>query len=173
MIEVIELLANIGEFIGALAVVVTLVYLAAQVRHSSKLLQINIDAREENVRLARAAAIDRHGDAVSRWRGRLIENEEIAQLWQDAIDGKMPEGLNRVRLENLVVDWINTYRSNFYRARAIGDEGLARQAIITIAPLIAGSSVLKELWLWGRPVNEVSAQEFVQEVEDEVSVYPR
>jgi len=170
MMELTQLLGNIGEFVGAFAVVATLIYLSVQVRHSRTLLQISIDASEENARLLRAAAIDRHSDAVSRWRGRLIENEEVAQLWQNAIDGQMPEGVARTRLESLVVDWINTYRSNFYRARAVGDHGLARQAVLTTAPLIAESPVIQEFWRWGRPMNEVSALDFVQAVEEEAGL---
>lgn len=170
MTEMTQILANIGDFVGAFAVVVTLIYLAIQVRHSGKLLQISIKSSEESARLSRAAAIDRHSDAVSRWRGRLIESEDIARLWQGAIDGEMPDGVSRARLEHLVVDWVNTYRSNFYRARAVGDEGLERQAIITIAPFLAESPVLQEFWRWGRPINEISARDFVEAVEREAGL---
>jgi len=72
MIEITQILGNLGEFVGAFAVVATLIYLAIQVRHSAKLLEINNEASKENARFARAAAIDRHSDVVSRWRGRLI-----------------------------------------------------------------------------------------------------
>lgn len=168
MSETAQILGNISDFVSAVAVLVTLVYLAIQVRHSAKLLEISINASNENARLARAAAIERHSDAVSRWRGRLIEREDLARLWEGAINGEKLGDVNRARLENLVVDWINTYRSNFYRARAVGDEGLARQAVMTVAPLIAKSSVLREFWDWGRPINKVSAGAFVDAVEQEL-----
>lgn len=38
-LEIIQILGAIGEFVGAIAVVVTLIYLAVQVRHSSKVAQ--------------------------------------------------------------------------------------------------------------------------------------
>ena len=88
MIEITQILGNLGDFVGAFAVVATLIYLAVQVRHSAQLLQISNEASQENARRARAAAIDRHSDAVSRWRGRLIENEAVASLWGSAIDGE-------------------------------------------------------------------------------------
>lgn len=168
MIEITQILGNLGEFVGALAVVATLIYLAIQVRHSAKLLEINNEASKENARFARAAAIDRHSDVVSRWRGRLIESEAVARLWQSAIEGEQLNGVDRIRRENLMIDWVNTYRSNFYRAKAVGDEGLARQAVMTVVPLINQSPVLREFWFEGRPLNVVSAKDFVVAVEHEI-----
>ncbi len=165
MAELAQVLGNFSDFIGAIAVVVTLIYLAVQVRHSAKLLEISIESTQENARLARAAAIDRHSDAVSRWRGRLIEHEDLARLWDAAVNGERADGVDRARLENLVVDWVNTYRSNFYRAQAVGDDGLARQAVMTVSPYIAKSPIIRELWEWGRPMNEVSAPAFVEAVD--------
>jgi len=168
MADTSEILGTLSDLVGAVAVVVTLIYLAIQVRHSARLLEIGIESSRENARLARAAAIDRHSDAVSRWRGRLIEHEDLARIWDGAVHGERADGVDRSRLENLVIDWVNTYRSNFYRARAVGDEGLARQAVMTVAPLISRSPVIRELWDWGRPMNEISAAAFVDEVEREI-----
>jgi len=170
MADMAGVLGDLSDFVGAIAVVVTLIYLAIQVRHSASLPEISIESSRENARLARAAAIDRHSDAVSRWRGRLIEHEDLARLWEAAVGGERADGADRARLENLVIDWVNTYRSNFYRAKAVGNEGLARQAVMTVAPLIAKSPVIRELWVWGRPMNEVSAPDFVEEIEKEMRV---
>lgn len=168
MLEITQILGNLGEFVGAIGVVATLIYVAIQVRHSAELLKINNTAIEENTRLARAAALERHSDAVSRWRGRLIESEAVARLWQSAIDGDQLDGVERVRWENLIIDWINTYRSNFYRAKAVGDEGLARQAVMGVVPLINQSPVIREFWLESRPMNELAAKDFVVTVGHEI-----
>ncbi len=168
MMEITQILGNLGEFVGAIGVVATLIYVAIQVRHSAELLKINNAAIEENTRLARAAALERHSDAVSRWRGKLIESEAVARLWQSAIDGEQLDGVERVRWENLMIDWINTYRSNFYRAKAVGDEGLARQAVMGVAPWINQSPVIREFWLESRPMNELAAKDFVVTVGHEI-----
>jgi hypothetical protein len=168
MMEVAQLLGNIGEFVGAIGVVATLVYLAIQVRHSAVLMENNSEAIRETSNLAKAAAVDRYSDAVSRWRGRLIESEDVARLWQAALDGEHLEGVERLRLQNLMIDWMNTYRSNFNRARVVKNEGLARQAIMSVVPFINSSPVIREFWLEGRPFNEVSAKEFVDAVEAEL-----
>jgi heme exporter protein D len=41
-----QLLGNYGEFVGAIAVVITLIYLAIQVRHSKETTEANTKAIE-------------------------------------------------------------------------------------------------------------------------------
>ena len=168
MAEAIEILGNLGEFIGAIGIVVTLIYLSIQVRHSRILIEANSEATEENSRLVRAAAMDRYNDVVSRWRGRLIEDEEVAQIWDKALQGQPIEGSDAVRLENLWIDWINTYRSNFSRASAVGQDGLKRQAVLSVA-WMREVPLFLEFWDWARPWNEVSSKDFVEAVDRELA----
>ncbi len=168
MLEITQILGNIGEFVGALGVVATLIYLAIQVRHSAVLLESNNAATIENTNLVKAAAVDRYSDAVSRWRGRLIDSEEVARLWQKALDEENLEGVEALRLQNLLIDWVNTYRSNFNRAKVVGNEGLARQAVMSVVPNINQSRVIRDFWFRSRHMNEVSAKEFLEAVEHEI-----
>ena len=69
-----EAIGAIDELIGAGAVLLTLIILVRQVSHST-------NAMLESNRLERASAIDRHSDSIGRWRGRLIENADLAQIW--------------------------------------------------------------------------------------------
>ena len=161
-------LGALGEFVGAIAVVVTLIYLAIQVRHSASLLEHNNTAMEENTKLAQVAAMDRYSDSVSRWRGRLIEHEDVAALWHKAINDDEVEGIESVRLDNLYIDWNNTYRANFARANAIGDDVLARQAVMSVVPVIKKSETIRQLWLSGAPYNE-AARDFREAVDAELS----
>jgi hypothetical protein len=160
-------LGALGELLGAIAVVLTLIYLSVQVRHSRELLEANRVAIEEGARFARVAAMDRHNDAVSRWRGRLIENEEVALIWHKAMEGGDLDDVGQLRLQNLFVDWVNTYRSNFRHATMIGDDGLARQAILTVSEALERSPVLREHWDMARSMNELAAMDFVTRVENE------
>ncbi len=57
-----DAIGAIGELIGALAVVITLVFLVLQVRHNTR-------AMNESNRLERASAIDRHADSIKRSAG--------------------------------------------------------------------------------------------------------
>ena len=169
MAETIETLGNLGEFVGAIAIVVTLIYLSIQVRHSRSLIEANNVAAEENTRLVKAAAMDRYNDVVSRWRGRLIENEEVAKIWDKALRGQPVIGSDAIRLENLWIDWINTYRSNFSRATAVGEEGLKHQAVLSVVLTMRAAPILLELWEWARPFNEASSEDFVESIDRELA----
>jgi hypothetical protein len=169
MAETIETLGNLGEFVGAIAIVVTLVYLSIQVRHSRSLIEANSAAMEENTRLVKAAAMDRYNDVVSRWRGRLIENEEVAKIWDNALRGQSVEGSDALRLENLWIDWINTYRSNFSRATAVGQEGLKHQAVLSVVLTMREAPIFLALWEWARPFNEASSEDFVESIDRELA----
>ena len=50
--ETIQMLGSLGEFVGAIAVVATLVYLAIQVRHSKEAMEGNTKSLEESRQLA-------------------------------------------------------------------------------------------------------------------------
>jgi hypothetical protein len=52
LVETTQILGNIGEFIGAIAVVLTLFYLAVQVRHSRESVDANTRVLEEGRKLA-------------------------------------------------------------------------------------------------------------------------
>ena len=170
MFKIIEALGNLGEFIGAIAVVATLVYLSIQVRHSRALLEANNITMRENNRLAKAAAMDRYNEVVSRWRGRLVESEDVAAIWDAALKGEPIEGVDAVRFEHLWVDWINTYRSNFRLANAVGDEGLKRQAVRSIVASMRDCSLFLKMWEWSRPFNEDSSMDFVNAIDAALAV---
>jgi hypothetical protein len=59
-----QLLGNYGEFIGALAVVATLVYLAIQVRHTREATEANTQSLEANRQLALAQAYQARANAT-------------------------------------------------------------------------------------------------------------
>ena len=109
-----EAIGAVGELIGAMAVVITLVFLGLQVRQS-------IRTMAESNRLERAAAIDRHADSISRWRGRLMENADLATIWLTAYNNGDLSEIEILRLNNLWVDFVNTQRANYGRAKTVGD----------------------------------------------------
>jgi len=178
-----QLLGNLGEFVGAVGVVATLIYLALQVRHSSSLVEMNNAALRQNTELAKAEAMDRYNAAVSRWRGRLIEDPELARLWDDLFDAPNPglrileaHGLSRIdaaRVQNLWIDWINTYRGNYRRASLMGDAGLMYQSVVSVVGQLTRSPLLRELWQQGRTFQARASSDFVAAVEAELSVRSR
>ena len=70
-----QLLGNYGEFVGAIAVVFSLVFLAFQVRRNTQQLASNEKA------LLRAESASAH-EQWSNWRQAFIYNPNIMEIWQ-------------------------------------------------------------------------------------------
>ncbi len=64
-----------------MAVLLSLLILIAQMRHGTRAL-------EESNRLERASALDRRSDSIRRWRGCLVENEDLMRIWEAARKGR-------------------------------------------------------------------------------------
>ena len=151
----------IGEVVGAAAVVVTLMILVLQVRQNTQSL-------EESNKLNRSATVDRHADTVSRWRGRITENPDLSELWVAAIQDQELDRVQLFRLNNLWIDFVNTQRSNYVRAMVVGELGLAKQAVRSVAVETMQSPLFKELWETTRPWHKLSSPEFVGAVDSEL-----
>lgn len=73
MIEMSAVLGNLGEFIGSIAVLATLIYLAVQVRQSKELL-------EKNEKIALSQVYQHRANLRSEFHRTVAENEELARL---------------------------------------------------------------------------------------------
>lgn len=153
-----EAVGAIGEIVGAAAVVVTLVFLAAQIRLSAR-------ATQESNKLERAAAIDRHAETIGRWRARLTENRGLAELWQRATDNEALDAIDLLRLNNLWIEFVNTQRSNYVRALTVSEQGLAQQAVTSVTVEIRRSDTFVALWEGIKPWNQLVSPEFTDQVD--------
>ena len=156
-----DALGAIGEIIGAIAVVITLGFLAIQIRYSTR-------SMDESNRLQRATAIDRHADSVNRWRGSLSENEDLARIWLAAIHDEELSDIDHIRFNNLWIVFNNTQRSNYERAILVGERGLADQYAKSIAAESLGSEMVHKAWLVGGPWMALASLEFVSHIEKEM-----
>ncbi len=83
-------LANLGEFIGGLAVLVTLIYLAVQVRHNTKEMRVSSQLEVFNQQ--------------DRYTEMILDNPEARRAWQVATGDPLvpplrnPENLNPAEL---------------------------------------------------------------------------
>ena len=93
-----------GDFIGGIAVVATLVYLAVQVRHGRSAMEANTAALEENRKLSLAQAyqqrVDHAAANVNSWR----ESEHVA-LYVGLVEPANAE--ERVRLHYYLRQMMN------------------------------------------------------------------
>ncbi len=104
-----EDLGNIGEFVGAIAVVLSLVYLALQIRQNTSQLNQNSDVVRANAELDNARL-------AAEFNARLAEHAELAELWRLGIsESETMTDAQRLRFGFMMGDL-------FYRL-----EGLFRQ----------------------------------------------
>ena len=79
-----QILGNYGEFVGAIAVVITLVYLSLQIRQ-------NTNAMEENKKAVVAAAHRASSWGHAEWNTECAKDEELARLTFESTQMEMPQ----------------------------------------------------------------------------------
>jgi hypothetical protein len=147
LMEIAQLLGNFGEFVGAIAVVLTLIYLAVQVRHSKESMDENTRALEENRTLTRA---DMERQFVQQWdqvNYQISENRDIASIIRRGIEDV--ESLDED--DRTIFNFRMSNRIDFYYAAMrlardgfIGEE-YASSVAATI-PVMLGQSGALALW---------------------------
>lgn len=156
-----DAIGAIGEIVGAFAVVLTLIVLIFQVRYSTRTM-------EESNKLERMAAVERHADSIGVWRARITENRELAEIWLKVLNDEVLNEVELIRANNIFIELANTQRSNFLRAKAVGELGLARQAIRAVATEASNTEIAAEFWAAVRPWSELASGEFVDLVDAEI-----
>jgi hypothetical protein len=77
-----QLLGNLGEFVGAIAVVVTLAYLAVQVRHSKEATEANTRLAEQSHRLALVENQIARVELIERQMRDLSSSSDLAEIFE-------------------------------------------------------------------------------------------
>ena len=90
-----QLLGNYGEFVGAIAVFATLIYLSIQVKHSKQATEANTNIAERNHSLALAQSqVARIGMITNQVRSIAL-SEELAEIFVKFEDAGL-DGLSKV-----------------------------------------------------------------------------
>ena len=103
-------LGNIGEFVSAIAVVASLVYLAFQIRQNTRQITQNTQAVE-------LSAIEALMSAASDSRRSVIENEDVARIYHHGLSDC--EGLSEIdqtRFRVLMVSVFRAFQSSYQLA---------------------------------------------------------
>lgn len=153
-----DAIGALSEAVGAFGVIVTLLFLIAQLR-------LNTKAMRESNTLERAVLLDRHTDSIGRWRYSIAENADLADIWHKALMNLPVTDVEAIRLNNILINLVNTQRSNFERALVVGESGMAQQATRSVALEISGSTALIECWERAKPWHNLASPEFVKRVE--------
>lgn len=115
-------LGALGEFVGAIAVVVTLIYIAMQVSYGRQEIEINRLAVEENTRVQKASSLDSFNNAFSRFRSHIINSDDVTRIWIEGKAGRLTAETDRERFSELSMEFIVTMLAGHERARAVGNE---------------------------------------------------
>jgi hypothetical protein len=133
-----EALGNIGDFIGGLAVVITLLYLAFQIRQNSRQIELNTAA-------TMAAAYHSELSTHAAANMELVRDRALAELaFTDSLDGLDP--IDRFRVETLYLDTLRARQHVFLQAQ----DGLIRKDLMgthdagTLA--LFASPVVRDMW---------------------------
>ncbi len=154
-------LSAIGEVVGSLAVVVSLIYLAHQIGQSSRQL-------EQNSRHIEASMYHATNDAFIRWYALLAQDASLAELWRRMLaDESSLTDDETVRVNSLVAMLFLSYENNFqqFRLGAVKRNTL-EIAGSDIAALFSRSMV--QVW-WKRQGKRIMAPEFQQAIESLVA----
>lgn len=108
-------LGALGEFLGSIGVIATLVYLAIQVRHSKESMETNTRVIMAQISQARADAASARTRAIvhSDHYARIGALEMAAKDRTDWASGLSPEDQYRVRMH--LIDLLNDVRNQFYQ----------------------------------------------------------
>ncbi len=103
-----EAIGAIGDFVGGLAVVLTLIYIAFQVRQSSRQL-------EQNSRALATSSYQLAGQGFNKWFALIIQDEAIANLWRRGLTGESLNPTDKMRFISMANMLCTTLENNFHQ----------------------------------------------------------
>ncbi len=131
-------LANLGEFIGGVAVLVTLVYLAAQVRQSAQ-------AQRQANELAKAEALQKSVASYSTMRQMLVD-EGINALWFKAVHDEELAPVEEQRLFVVLQELTYSALAALSNHQAAGNLGQVEITPGLVARIVGQSRTLRRIW---------------------------
>lgn len=114
----------VGEIVGGIAVLISLVYLALQIRQNTKQLKMGIEA----TRIASFEASVHSGNHI---RELLVRDREITELFLRGLKSFAHlEGTDRFRMDMLLRNVFSEAQRSYVRESALGSEAEGPQRII-------------------------------------------
>lgn len=135
-----EAISTIAEIVGATAVVISLIYLATQIRQNSRQV-------EEQVRALRLQAYDSAGADFSALRLHISASPQVASVWRRAKDSYSALSADeRAQANELFHEHMWAYQNILSRMESgASDEALLKLADINIGYWM-GNAGFREWW---------------------------
>ena len=136
-----EELGNLGDFIGGVAVLVTLVYLALQIRQNTAQLRIGSE-------IARTEAYARGVESFSEYRQHLISNPEMAEVYlRGCKDIASLNSVERLRFHLVLQQLFNTLEAVLANMASTGTQIENPETVMSLDSLMKQPGV--QAW-WAR-----------------------
>ncbi len=150
-----QLLGNFGEFIGAIAVVATLGYVAVQIRQNTHQARVNAMSLEASTYQSLMAHI------IDLNRG-LAADPQLSDILTKARDGEIPDGSDLARFVQHEMSLIRYGDMVFHQyEKGLLDEKRLRSAFAPVRGQLVGSDAAMQVFEWS-----VEQGSFVEEYVD-------
>jgi hypothetical protein len=135
-----ENLGNIGDFLGGIGVVITLLYLAFQIRLNTR--QLKSDSEK-----ARVNAEDSTTSDISRWIGGIVENRDVAEFWVRGLkEIDHLDETDRLRFDYLGMQLLQAWQITFRRSEQPGGHSELWGYALTYFKLFDRAPGFRKLW---------------------------
>ena len=135
-----ENLGNIGDFLGGIGVVITLLYLAFQIRLNTRQLKSDAEA-------ARVNAEDSTTSDISRWIAGIVENRDVAEVWMRGLkEIDHLDETDRLRFEYMGMQLLQTWQITFRRSEQLDDHSELWLYALKYFKLYDSAPSFRKLW---------------------------
>ncbi len=126
--------ASIAEIISGFAVVATLIFLIFGIRG--------------NTEITRVAVYESNINSLIEWRSQLIQDRDIARLWEAYTNADIEnlDSTDRLRLVQLVANNFNIYEKAYY-AQLYGVMGTSESARFEAMSCVQYGNALQNEWM--------------------------
>lgn len=112
---VLEDLGNLGDFLGGIGVVITLLYLAIQIRQNTKQLRADAEA-------ARTRSLEGQTEEIGNWIGSIAESRDVAEVWaRGLVDLEKLDETDQLRFDYIGARLLQAWQSQYRRSNQSGD----------------------------------------------------
>jgi hypothetical protein len=119
-----ENLGNLGDFLGGIGVVVTLIYLATQIRQNTRQLKLDTES-------AKTIAFEGTNSDISRWIEEIVANRDVAELWTRGLkDIDQLDETDRLRFDYLGMQLLQAWQIVYRRSEQVENTELWTTTIL-------------------------------------------
>jgi hypothetical protein len=104
-----DAIGSIGEIVGAAAVVITLYYLAVQIRQNSRLVQRSNE-------YADATSVYESQSMYMQCFSQLANDGELADIYRRFMNGEAIDGTDQIRAEAFIMTYVVWLEKTFLQA---------------------------------------------------------